>query len=326
MAEGSSMHSHGIKMLFLVEKLEDLKAMLDNDTYIDVILQSLPPSYNSFLINYNMNRFEKSIDKLINMLAQYEATTHKSASVVLVGEASTCERQEGLMLEVEEGKGKGRRNHSLQQSRVNDASIHYQGKGHWKRECPQLLSNLGMFVIEVNKITNLFLGYWIPTVELMSGYALEMATKLLNIASSETVPQTPYKIWHGKPRPTIFTDSIRVLRRSTRESRPPDRYGFLGLTSQLDNDLRTYEEAISYIDSDKWLEAMRFEMDYMGSNQVRLVAKGYTQELGVDFDKIYSSIAMAKSIRILFAIAAWYNYEIWQMDVKWYFLMVSLRK
>ncbi|KAL2246167.1 UNVERIFIED_CONTAM: hypothetical protein Sindi_2884900 [Sesamum indicum] len=29
---------------------------------------------------------------------------------------------------------------------------------------------------------------------------------------------------------------------------------------------------------------------------------------------------MAKSIRILFAIAAWYDYEIWQMDLKMAFL------
>ncbi|KAL0462671.1 UNVERIFIED_CONTAM: hypothetical protein Slati_0154700 [Sesamum latifolium] len=46
MAKGSSVQSHGIKMLSLVEKLEDLKAGLNNDTYIDVILQSLPPSYD----------------------------------------------------------------------------------------------------------------------------------------------------------------------------------------------------------------------------------------------------------------------------------------
>ncbi|KAL0412224.1 UNVERIFIED_CONTAM: hypothetical protein Slati_3812100 [Sesamum latifolium] len=43
MTEGSSVREHGIKMLSLVEKLEDLQAGLDNDTYIDVILQSLPP-------------------------------------------------------------------------------------------------------------------------------------------------------------------------------------------------------------------------------------------------------------------------------------------
>ncbi|KAL0300391.1 UNVERIFIED_CONTAM: hypothetical protein Scaly_3048400 [Sesamum calycinum] len=68
MAEGSSVQSHGVKMLSLVEKLEDLKVGVDNDTYIDVILQSLPPSYVPFIINYNMNGLEKSIHELSNML------------------------------------------------------------------------------------------------------------------------------------------------------------------------------------------------------------------------------------------------------------------
>ncbi|KAL0411314.1 UNVERIFIED_CONTAM: hypothetical protein Slati_3721100 [Sesamum latifolium] len=81
--------SHGVKMLSLVEKLEDLKAGLENDTYIDVILQSLPPSYDLFIVNYNMNGLEKSIHELTNILVQYEATTHKSETAVLVGEAST---------------------------------------------------------------------------------------------------------------------------------------------------------------------------------------------------------------------------------------------
>ncbi|KAL0400291.1 UNVERIFIED_CONTAM: hypothetical protein Sradi_2372400 [Sesamum radiatum] len=76
-------------MLSLVEKLEDLKAGLDNDTYIDVILQSLPPSYDPFIVNYNMNGLEKSIHELINMLVQYKATTHKSKPAVLVRKAST---------------------------------------------------------------------------------------------------------------------------------------------------------------------------------------------------------------------------------------------
>ena len=52
MADGSSVQSHWVKMLSLVEKLEDLKVGLDNDTYIDVILQSLPPSFDPFIVNY----------------------------------------------------------------------------------------------------------------------------------------------------------------------------------------------------------------------------------------------------------------------------------
>ncbi|KAL0355505.1 UNVERIFIED_CONTAM: Retrovirus-related Pol polyprotein from transposon TNT 1-94 [Sesamum radiatum] len=68
--------------------------------------------------------------------------------------------------------------------------------------------------------------------------------------------------------PSVSTDGVPVLRRSTRESRPLERYGFIGLKSQLDNDPKTYGEAMSDIDSDKWLEAMKFEMALMGSNQV----------------------------------------------------------
>ncbi|KAL0287255.1 UNVERIFIED_CONTAM: hypothetical protein Sradi_7128300, partial [Sesamum radiatum] len=68
--------------------------------------------------------------------------------------------------------------------------------------------------------------------------------------------------------PSVPTYGVPIIYKSTRESRPPERYGFIGLTDQLDNDPRTYGEAMSDIDSNKWLEAMKFEMDSMGSNQV----------------------------------------------------------
>ncbi|KAL0402514.1 UNVERIFIED_CONTAM: hypothetical protein Slati_4281300 [Sesamum latifolium] len=101
------MQSHGVKMLSLVEKLEDLKAGLNNDTYIDVILQSLPPSYDPFIVNYNMNGLEKSIHELINMLVQYEAKTYKSEPTVLVGEASTSKAKGKRAGRWKRKKGKG---------------------------------------------------------------------------------------------------------------------------------------------------------------------------------------------------------------------------
>ncbi|KAL0463020.1 UNVERIFIED_CONTAM: hypothetical protein Slati_0189600 [Sesamum latifolium] len=106
-AKGSSVHSHGVKMLSLMEKLEDLKAGLNNDTYIDAILQSLPPSYDPFIINYSMDGLEKSIHELINMLVQYEATTHKSEPMVLVGEASTSKAKGKGARRWKRKKGKG---------------------------------------------------------------------------------------------------------------------------------------------------------------------------------------------------------------------------
>ncbi|KAL0445771.1 UNVERIFIED_CONTAM: hypothetical protein Slati_1705000 [Sesamum latifolium] len=164
MAEGSSVQSHGVKMLSVMEKLEDLKAGLENDICIDVILQSLPLSYDLFIVNYNMNELEKSIHELINMLIQYEAMAHKSESAVLVGEVSTSKAKgkgarrwkrkkgKGTMVTATAsiegapaaptGKGKGKIGGS-QRPRANDVCMHCQGKGHWKRESPQLLSNPG---------------------------------------------------------------------------------------------------------------------------------------------------------------------------------------
>ncbi|KAJ9564284.1 hypothetical protein OSB04_000250 [Centaurea solstitialis] len=54
--------------------------------------------------------------------------------------------------------------------------------------------------------------------------------------------------------------------------------------------------------------------------KARLVAKGFTQTHGIDYDETFSPVAMLKSIRILMAISAYFNYEIWQMDVKTAFL------
>eukprot|EP00253_Pinus_taeda_P025487 PITA_25487 len=57
-----------------------------------------------------------------------------------------------------------------------------------------------------------------------------------------------------------------------------------------------------------------------------LVAKGYSQLLGIDFGDIFSPIANVTSIRLLLSIAAAFDFEVEQMDVKTTFLHGDLEE
>ena len=56
------------------------------------------------------------------------------------------------------------------------------------------------------------------------------------------------------------------------------------------------------------------------SIKIDLLLKVITKFKGVDYDEIFSPVAMLKSVRIMLAIATFYDYEIWQIDVKMAFL------
>jgi hypothetical protein len=107
----------------------------------------------------------------------------------------------------------------------------------------------------------------------------------------------------------------------------------------------TYTEAMMGFNSEKWLRAMKSEIQSTHDNQVsnlvdpidgvrpfdckwifkkktdkdgnvhiykaQLVVKGFKQIHGIDYDETFSPIVMLKSIRILLALAAYLDYEIW---------------
>ncbi|KAJ9541656.1 LOW QUALITY PROTEIN: hypothetical protein OSB04_028162 [Centaurea solstitialis] len=121
------------------------------------------------------------------------------------------------------------------------------------------------------------------------------------VDEENTTPVVEPEIQHENVEPQsepIEEVQTQDLRRSSRVRQEPDRYlGFL--VSQDSGDLN---EPTSY------------------GEAARLVAKGFTQTHGIDYDETFSPVAMLKSIRILMAISAYFNYEIWQMDVKTAFL------
>ncbi|GJR28394.1 retrotransposon protein, putative, ty1-copia subclass [Tanacetum coccineum] len=71
----------------------------------------------------------------------------------------------------------------------------------------------------------------------------------------------------------------------------------------------------------KWLLKKNTNMDSnVHTFKALLVAKGFTQTYGVDYRETFSPVADIRAIRFLLAIAAFYDYEIWKMDVKTTFL------
>nr|GFB52353.1 retrotransposon protein, putative, Ty1-copia subclass [Tanacetum cinerariifolium] len=128
---------------------------------------------------------------------------------------------------------------------------------------------------------------------------------------------------------------IVPIRRSTRTRHASDRM-CLYIDAE-EHELRdlgeptNYKAALLDPESEKWLNAMNVEMQSMKDNETgmdgnvhiykaRLMTKGYTQTPGIDYKEAFSPVADIRAIRILIAIAAYYDYEIWQMDVKTAFL------
>nr|GEU30366.1 copia protein [Tanacetum cinerariifolium] len=71
----------------------------------------------------------------------------------------------------------------------------------------------------------------------------------------------------------------------------------------------------------KWV--FRNKLDKKGvvsQNKARLVAQGYNQQEGIDYDETYARVARLESIRILLAYACALDYKLFQMDVKSVFL------
>jgi len=67
----------------------------------------------------------------------------------------------------------------------------------------------------------------------------------------------------------------------------------------------------------KWVYRDKQDQDgIVVTNKARLVAQGYTQVEGLDFEETYAPVTRLKAIRILLAYAYAHNIKLYQMDVK----------
>ncbi|GJS42942.1 putative ribonuclease H-like domain-containing protein [Tanacetum coccineum] len=70
----------------------------------------------------------------------------------------------------------------------------------------------------------------------------------------------------------------------------------------------------------KWVRNKKDERGIVIKNKARLVAQGYTQEEGIDYDEVFAPVAKIKAIRLFLAYASFKDFVVYQMDVKSDFL------
>nr|GEW30502.1 retrotransposon protein, putative, Ty1-copia subclass [Tanacetum cinerariifolium] len=173
-----------------------------------------------------------------------------------------------------------------------------------------------------------------PKLSLLKSLSLE---NLKIIQEEDTHPSIDTSLNHeddGQEIDEPQSDINRICK-SSRTRRTPDRMCLhvdaeeheLGDLGEPAN----YKAALLDPESHKWLDAMNVEMQSMKDNKTdmdgavhtfkaRLVAKSFTQTYGVDYEETFSLVVDIRAIRILISIAAFYDYEIWKIDVKTVFL------
>ena len=150
-------------------------------------------------------------------------------------------------------------------------------------------------------------------------------------------------------------------RKSTREVRRPDYYGAqVYMATKLQKDPESVEEALFSAEKKKWKAAMQKEMDSIYSNDVwdlvelpkdcqpvgskwvfkqktnadgsidrykaRLVAQGFSQQCGRDYDETFSPVIRFESLRTLIALAVQKGLTLHQLDITAAFLNGELKE
>ncbi|GKB19460.1 putative ribonuclease H-like domain-containing protein [Tanacetum coccineum] len=98
--------------------------------------------------------------------------------------------------------------------------------------------------------------------------------------------------------------------------------------SQILGDSTSAEEPKTILEAlkdDSWIEAMQEEnkKDEKGvviRNKARLVAQGYKQEEGIDYNEVLAPVAKIEAIRLFLAFASYMGFIVYQMDMKSAFL------
>src|SRR6187399_547328 len=93
MEENSSISEHLLRMSGYYNHMTQLGVKVDEDSVIGKVLQSLPPSYKGFVMNYNMQGMAKTIPELFAMLKAAEVEIKKEHQVLMVNKTTSFKKK-----------------------------------------------------------------------------------------------------------------------------------------------------------------------------------------------------------------------------------------
>ncbi|GJV66793.1 zinc finger, CCHC-type containing protein [Tanacetum coccineum] len=199
---------------------------------------------------------------------------------------------------------------------------HYKEVGHWRRNCLSYQAEFkkrkeGLRRSKKLKHRGLSLKHrrMRTAVEAIGSFDLILPSGLIIVLDNYDAQ-------------AFSTSNGKELRISERIPQAPDRYGFYVDVEEYElwdlNEPPNYKAALPHPEFDKWSKWIFKIKTGMDGNvhtfKACLVEKGYAQTYAVDYGETFSPVADIRAIKILLAIAAFYDYEIWQMDVKISFL------
>ncbi|KAK1670654.1 hypothetical protein QYE76_058813 [Lolium multiflorum] len=155
MEEGSSVSEHVFAMSGHARKLSDLGIVIPNQLGIHRVLQSLPPSYKNFVMNYNMQNMNKELPELFSMLKSAEVEIQKEHQVLMVNKTTKFKKQGKPKKDLKKGGKKAAAPPEKPKGGPKpDTDCYYcNGKGHWKRNCPKYLADLKSGLVKKKKGT-----------------------------------------------------------------------------------------------------------------------------------------------------------------------------
>ena len=139
MKEGTSVRDHVLTMMNYFNVAETNGAMIDDESQISFILESLPSSFFSFKSNLVMNKLSYSLTQLLNELQTFEAMkkeNKKSGEANVVFNASKKKKSSTAKKTKLNAKKKA---FKAETKEPKGRCFHCNIDGHWKRNCPKYL-------------------------------------------------------------------------------------------------------------------------------------------------------------------------------------------